>query len=129
MRHESTGKSSRFPQRPQPGCSHPSATIVLSTISQAEILFGLENKPEATRLRLAVDKLFSTVQIASWNVAAAQACSKLRVQLAREGKNLSALDILIAAHAVPLGATLVTHDKAFIYAKPFLDVVDWAIDL
>jgi len=39
------------------------------------------------------------------------------------------MDLLIASHAIAVGATLVTHDKAFLGASPSLQVVDWATDL
>jgi predicted nucleic acid-binding protein len=36
------------------------------------------------------------------------------------------MDLLIASHAIAAGATLVTHDKAFLHASSSLKVVDWA---
>ena len=122
-----SGRSKAARQRFKEETEH--ATVALSTITQAEILFGLENKPEATRLRSAVEELFSTVQILSWDPAAAQAYGKLRARLRSAGKSLSTMDILIAAHASATGAVLVTRDKAFLHTAPFLDVVDWATDL
>ena len=122
-----SGRSKAARQRFKEERAH--ASVALSTISQAEILFGLENKPEATRLRSAVEALFGTVRILPWDTAAAQAYGKLRAQLKPAGKNLSTMDMLIAAHAVAADAVLVTRDKAFLHARPFLDVVDWATDL
>jgi tRNA(fMet)-specific endonuclease VapC len=105
------------------------STVALSAITQAEILFGLENKPEATRLRAAVEELFDAVQILAWDSNAARAYGKLRARISAAGKTLTAMDMLIAAHAVAANATLVTHDKAFLQITPFLNAVDWATDL
>ena len=105
------------------------AVVAVSAITQAEILFGLENKPGATRLRAAIEDFLGVVQILPWDSAAAHAYSRLRARLAAAGKSLSALDMLIAAHAVATNALLVTHDNAFQHATPFIHVVDWATDL
>lgn len=105
------------------------STVAISAITQAEILFGLESKPAALRLRESVEELFGTLQILSWDSHAAHAYGRLRARLAPAGKPLSALDMLIAAHAVSANAVLVTHDKAFLQLHASLDVVDWATDL
>jgi tRNA(fMet)-specific endonuclease VapC len=105
------------------------ATVAVSVITQAEILFGAENKPEAHRLRSAIEEFFETIQVFSWDSKAARVYGKLRASLSASGKSLSAMDMLIAAHALAVGAVLVTHDKAFRHAAPLLEVVDWAVDL
>src|SRR5271154_2061617 len=102
------------------------STVAVSAITQAEILFGVENKPEAYRLRSAIEEFFETVQVLPWDSTAARAYGKLRARLSASGKSLSAMDMLIAAHAVAIGAILVTRDKAFLHVTPFLEIVDWA---
>jgi tRNA(fMet)-specific endonuclease VapC len=47
--------------------------------------------------------------------------------MTRQGKILAPLDLLIAAHALILGAVLVTNDKAFSLIDA-LPVEDWAAD-
>ena len=105
------------------------AAVVVSTITEAEILFGLELKPEAARLRAAVETLLQAVEIRSWDSAAAHAYGRLRGRLKTAGTSLAAMDLLIASHALAAGAVLVSHDKAFQHVTPFLTVVDWATDL
>jgi tRNA(fMet)-specific endonuclease VapC len=103
--------------------------VALSAISEAEIRYGLELKPGAVRLRAAVEQLLGLIEICAWESTAAQAYGRLRARLKTSGKPLSGLDLMIAAHAVALGATLVSHDRAFRHAASFLTVVDWAGDL
>lgn len=55
----------------------------------------------------------------------AQAFALLRVDMARAGKSLTHLDMLIAAHARSIDATLVTSDRAFTHV-PGLRVENWA---
>lgn len=105
------------------------AEVMISTITEAEILFGLELKPNAVRLRTEVEALFQTIEIRPWDSKAAYAYGRLRAQLKLAGKGLSEMDLLIASHALATGATLVSHDKAFQHAVPWLTVVDWATDL
>ncbi len=105
------------------------AEVAVSAISQGEILFGMEKKPEALRLRAAVETFLNAVQILPWNTSIAPAYGKLRASLGAAGKTLSALDMLIAGHAHALGATLVSHDGAFARAASGLQIADWATDL
>lgn len=51
--------------------------------------------------------------ILAWESAAADIYATLRTQQEREGRPLGVLDMLIAAHALATGATLVSADAAF----------------
>jgi tRNA(fMet)-specific endonuclease VapC len=104
-------------------------TIALSVISEAEIRFGLEKRPEATKLRSTFEEFFASVQILPWDSDVAKAYGRLRSAINATGKSLSIMDLLIASHAIASGAVLVSHDQAFHHLKPFLNVVDWAADL
>ena len=103
--------------------------VAVSSITEAEILFGLELRPEAARLRVAVDGLFQAVEVLPWDSNAAHVYGRLRAQLKTAGESLAGMDLLIASHALAAGATLVSHDKAFQQLVPFVPVVDWATDL
>lgn len=102
---------------------------MISTITEAEILYGRERRPQATRLHSSGTRLVQALHIRPWDSAAAQVYGKLRADLRATGKNLAVMDLLIAAHAVSAGAILVSHDKAFQQLTPLLAVVDWATDL
>ena len=93
---------------------------MISAVTEAEILIGLELKPEASRHRASVARLFETVEIRSWDSRAAQGYARLRARLKTTGKALRELDLLIASHALAEGAVLVSHDKAFQNVPPFL---------
>jgi tRNA(fMet)-specific endonuclease VapC len=103
--------------------------VGISAIVEAEILYGLARKPEAVRLRAAMEGFLSNLEIFPWDSPAAQAHAGVRSQLATAGTNLSAIDMLIAADAIANKAILVTHDKAFLRLQPLLRTVDWATDL
>lgn len=103
--------------------------VLISSVTEAEILYGLELKPGAIRLRAAVEKLFQVIEIQGWDSSAAHAYSRLRAQLRAAGKTLDHPDLMIAAHALSLDAILISHDHAFRSVAPHLTVEDWATDI
>lgn len=103
--------------------------IAISAITEGEILYGLARKPEATRLRAGIEALLDAVEILPWDSDAARAYGTLRAGLSAAGKSLSAMDMLIAAHAVARDAVLVTRDAAFVQVESLRPVVNWATDL
>jgi predicted nucleic acid-binding protein len=48
----------------------------------------------------------------AWDDAAAEADARIRIHAKRQGRSAGIFDIMIAAHADALGATLVTNDAA-----------------
>ena len=93
-------------------------------VTKAELLFGVAKRPEARKLRIAVDELLAVIEVLSWNSATSRRYATIRAELERRGKPLGALDLLIAAHAVQHDAVLVTNDRAF-GAVPGLRLEDW----
>lgn len=73
---------------------------------------------------MAASDFFAEIRILDWDRAAADCYARLRSEMERQGKTLSALDMLIAAHALQAGVTLVTSDKAFLHV-PGLTVENW----
>ena len=106
-----------------------SGTLALSCISEAELLFGLRKRPEATSLRKNFEEFRAVVRVFPWDSSVAEAYADLREYLRAAGKNLEVMDLLIASHALALRATLVTRDKAFLQITERLKVVNWATDL
>lgn len=102
----------------------PPGSVLISSISCAEVWYGLRRRPGATRLEQAIAALFAEAEILHWTTATAAIYADLRVTMERAGKSLSPLDMLIAAHALEAGATLVSGDRAFRHV-PGLQVEDW----
>jgi tRNA(fMet)-specific endonuclease VapC len=99
----------------------------MSAITHGELLFGLAKRPDATRLHLAVRELLRRIDVLPWDSAAAECYGTIRAAMTRLGKVLAPLDLLIAAHAVSLGAVLVTSDGAFGMVGA-LPIEDWSTD-
>ncbi|MCK5516131.1 MAG: type II toxin-antitoxin system VapC family toxin [Desulfobulbaceae bacterium] len=103
----------------------PMASIYISAITEAELLHGVARKPEAKHLPLIVKEFLLRIQILPWDSEAANAYAQLRTACESEGKPLSVMDMLIAAHSVAAGTVLITNDKAFYNVKHRLALQDW----
>ena len=79
------------------------------------------------RLEQATAAIFAEAGILPWTVDTADIYAELRAAIERAGKSLAPLDMLIAAHALEAGATLVTNDRAFRFV-PGLEVEDWTAE-
>ena len=102
----------------------PMGDIAISVITEAELLFGVIRKPEATRLKIAVDEFLLRVEVLPWDSDVARSYAKIRAALERQGAMLGNLDLMIAAQAVTVAAVLVTNDQAFRRVKG-LKIEDW----
>jgi tRNA(fMet)-specific endonuclease VapC len=91
----------------------PMAQLSISVVTEAELLFGAARKPEAVRLKAAVEEFLLRVEALPWDSKAARQYADLRATLERDGTPMGNLDMMIAAHALALEAILVTNDRAF----------------
>jgi tRNA(fMet)-specific endonuclease VapC len=77
----------------------------------------------------AIENFLAKIDISPWDSAAAQEYGALRAQLESMGKPLANMDLLIAAHAVAMGAVLVTNDHVFKSVPSLTATISWADDL
>ena len=104
----------------------PITSLCISAITEGELLFGLAKRPSAERLHIAVGEFLRRADVLPWDSAVAKHYGIVRADLELHGKVLSPLDLLIAAHALAVGAVLVTNDRAFgLVAK--LALQDWTV--
>jgi len=98
----------------------------ISTITEAELRYGVARNPNAARRRASVESFLRNALIQPWDSAAARAYGLLRAEQERKGRPLSTEDLMIAAHALSLGLTLVTNDSAFSFVDG-LKNEDWTV--
>ena len=89
-----------------------------------EIHFGLERRP-STRLARQVDRVFERLPIMPFESDADRVYARVRASLERRGTPIGANDLLIAAHALALGATLVTDNVREFGRVEGLTVENW----
>lgn len=98
--------------------------VVISAITLAELEYGVACSGESSaRNQVALDGLLDDIVVAAFEARAARAYGPLRA--ANRERNRDALDKLIAAHAVAVGATLVTNNEADFHGYPGLTVENW----
>ena len=85
----------------------------ISVVTEAEIRFGLAHRPQKAGLRASLERMLGTVDIRPWASATARRYGPLRAELTALGKPLAPMDLMLAAHALAEGATLITNDSAF----------------
>ncbi len=99
--------------------------VCISAITEAELRFGVAPTPDATRIAERVAGFQAIVDVLPWERAAANDYARLRATLERTGNAMANLDLMIAAHALARGITLVTNDHAFRRVDG-LDSVQWS---
>jgi tRNA(fMet)-specific endonuclease VapC len=104
--------------------SVPMSEVGVSVVTEAELRFGVARRGAPAHLKLAVEEFLLRVEILPWDSQAAKHYAGLRSALENAGTPIANFDLMIAAHALAVGATLVTHDRVFRRVK-HLKVEDW----
>lgn len=106
--------------------SKPTELLAISAITQGEIWFGYALKEMGLRRRLAAEAFFESIQVLDWPAIASPIYGRLRAQLKKSGQDIGLNDVMIAAHALSLDATLVTNNiKHFSRIGPPLHIENW----
>jgi len=100
------------------------AEVGISVITEAELLFGLARRPDATHLKIVIDEFLLRVEILPWASEAARQYASIRAMLEASGQPMGNLDLMIAAQALASGTILVTSDAVFRRVKG-LKIEDW----
>jgi tRNA(fMet)-specific endonuclease VapC len=95
----------------------------------AEIAFGIERLPRSKRrtaLQARFDLISAELPRAEWTDGVSQMYGRIKASLERRGTRIEDFDAAIAAHALALGATLVTANLGHMMRVPGLRVEDWS---
>ena|SRR5271154_6396826 len=101
------------------------AEIGISVITEAELLFGLARRPDATKLKTVVEEFLLRVEVLPWDSDVAKQYASVRATLEGIGEPMGNLDLMIAAHALALDLVLVSSDAVFRRVKR-LKIEDWS---
>ena len=99
--------------------------VCISSITYAELAYGVEKSAQPERNRLALSMMLSSIEIVAFDDAAADEYGEIRSGLERKGTPIGSLDMLIAAHARSLGCTLVTNNTKEFCRVEGLKLANW----
>jgi len=101
--------------------------IGISSMTLAELRFGVEKSQHIQKNQEALDAFILPLEIADFDEKAAKSYGEIRAALEKAGNPIGSMDMLISAHALSLGLTLVTNNVREFRKIKHLKVIDWAI--
>lgn len=105
--------------------ANKAAGLGISSISVAELYFGVEKSGSQKNLA-ALKNFLAPLEIADFDWQAAQVYGQVRKTLEAAGTPIGPLDTQIAAHALALGAVLVTNNTHEFKRVAGLSLENWA---
>jgi tRNA(fMet)-specific endonuclease VapC len=103
----------------------PIDEIAVSTISLAELLYGAAKSSNPARHETILAEFLAPIAILLFDMDAAKAYARVRADLTKVGQPIGPLDMLIAAHALSVGAAVVTANEREFRRVPGLTVENW----
>ena len=94
----------------------------------AEIAYGIARLPRSKRkeaLQDRFDLLRTEIPRIAWSDEVSESFGSVKATLEKRGEHIEDFDAAIAAHALALGAVLVTADMSHMVRVPGLVVEDW----
>ena len=124
-----TNASSAILRQREPVCARaasvPLASLAISSVTAGELHYGVAKRPQATTLAKLVREFLRYTDILPWTDAIAHHYGTLRAALETKGITIAPLDLMIAAHALAVDATLVSADQALLQID-ILKIEDWS---
>ena len=102
------------------------ADVCVSVVTEAELLYGVRLAGGNSALQRDVDNFLQRLDVLVWDSAAAAEYADIRSDLQGRGAPIGGMDLMIAAHARSLGATLVTNNERHFVRVAHLRVENWA---
>ena len=102
--------------------------VGISAISLYELQYGVSKSRKRRQNTLTLNNFLEYIQVLEWTKECAFTAGNLRAELERSGNLIGPCDLLIAAHARTLRATLVTHNVREFRRVSGLKIDDWVGD-
>jgi tRNA(fMet)-specific endonuclease VapC len=106
---------------------HKLGDVVISIITLSELEYGVRNSIAPEKSATALTGFLAGVDVLDYDAAAAHEYGKVRANLKQKRTTTGPLDILIAAHAIASGCTLVTNNTREFERVEGLEIVDWSV--
>ncbi|HZR58583.1 MAG TPA: type II toxin-antitoxin system VapC family toxin [Terriglobales bacterium] len=89
----------------------PMTEVGISSVTEAELRFGVAKRPDAGKLKVAVEEFLIRVETLPWDSEAAKHYAAVRAALEKDGTPMGNMDMMIASQALAAEAMLITHDR------------------
>ena len=99
--------------------------VGVSAITYCELQFGVAKSSKPGQNQLALTEFLGPLEVLDFPSAAAPVFGEVRAHLQRVGTPIGNYDLLIAAHALHLGLTLVTNNAKEFNRVPDLRLENW----
>lgn len=99
--------------------------VCVSSITLAELLYGVEKSQRQDQNRWALTEFLAPLDVLPFDDAAARHYGILRHRLERGGRPIGAMGMLIAAHALSSATMLVTNNAAEFRQVDGLRIENW----
>lgn len=106
---------------------HADDELCISSITYAELRYGVVHSSNPTRNQVALSLFLSGVEILAFDGEASEKYALIWHDLTNRGQLIGANDLLIAAHALAADAVLVTHNVREFERVEGLVVDDWCV--
>jgi tRNA(fMet)-specific endonuclease VapC len=107
----------------------PDEAACVSAITEAELWYGLDRVGGGDLRHRALRSFLDRIKVLPWGSNEAMAYGAFRSKQESLGRPLGPLDTQIAAHAIAVGAVMVSSDAAFKQAIGLPGLESWATDL
>ena len=105
---------------------HKPGDIGISTVTLSELTYGVAKSCRINNNQFALEQCLVSLEIATYDAAAAAAYGPIRATLERQGQPIGGMDVMIAAHAVSLNVVLVTNSVKEFDRVDGLRIENWA---
>jgi tRNA(fMet)-specific endonuclease VapC len=104
---------------------HPITDIAVSTLTIAELQYGVHKSAQPQQNQQALDYFLLPLTLLPFDEAAASVYGTIRVYLESQGTPIGAIDTLLASQAVSSSLTFVTNNVREFSRVPNLVIEDW----
>jgi tRNA(fMet)-specific endonuclease VapC len=99
--------------------------VGVSVITISELRYGVEKSTRPEQNLRALQQFLLPLEVLDFGLEATVSYGRVRASLEERGTPIGPLDTLIAAHALSLGATLVTNNTREFERVSGLQIEDW----
>lgn len=99
--------------------------ICISVVTQAELQYGVERSAKIAHNQRILDEFVARLSVWPWDQDAVSHYGRIRRHLEQKGTPIGNMDLLIAAHGLSKGCTLVTNNIKEFKRVPGLKTANW----